>query len=224
MNIFSIDFFEKSISLVKEAFKFKKYKLMDKWATVLLIIFMLPLIVSSVFLAGTLIISAFFVKIIQTPVNYLKSLVNSEGKEVKHATQFIIYFISWPLVFVLYVVSSFLLIYEYILYAVLACICYAWSLGGFKFHVFVDTYDDISIEVAGKYNIIPLIVYCSIAGLLTIIIPLILNISDYIRLWNLYLEEHFRVSHFVEWMGVNSIFSLLYSYILLCNRPKQISE
>ena len=223
MNLFNIDLFQKTLDLMKETLKLKKYKAMHKCFAVFIFIFMLPLVALSFIVSANLFCLSFFLQIIQSPVESLKSLVNSEGKEVKHATQFIIYFISWPLIFMYYVIVALLRVYAYIEYAVLSCLNYAWTLGGFRFHLFVDKSEDISIEVNEKYNNAWLIIYIVIMAIITFLVPLIKGVDLFIDLYTIYSEEYFFeyfIPELIECISFGMLFSLFYSYIGFCPRPK----
>ena len=77
---------------MKEAFKMRKYKAMPKALAVFVAILMAPIMITAILLSAALIVLTFMFKVVQTPIHYLKGILNSEGKEVHPATQFIIYF------------------------------------------------------------------------------------------------------------------------------------
>lgn len=222
MNLFNIDLFQKTLDLIKETLKLKKYKAMPNILAIFVFIFMFPFIVLSFFIAALVLYAAFVIRVLKFPVESLRTLVNSEGKEIKHATQFIVYFISWPFIFVLYIIISFINIYIYVGYALLSCINYLWSLGGFKFHLFAEQADNISIQVNEKYNVTLLIAYVAIMAALVIFIQLIDGINLYIELYEEYNEHLFLEYYFsdlVFYIRLGAIFSIFYGYIGLCPRP-----
>lgn len=151
LNLFDIDYMDKMSALLKESFKFKKYKAMPPALAVFTGLFMLPFVIWSFFVTAALAIECFTFAIIVAPIKFLHNLVNNEGKDVKHATQAIIYIISWPLIFANYAMIAFNLFIILPTYALLSIINYIWTLGGFKFHVFINKSDDIAIDVEGKY-------------------------------------------------------------------------
>ena len=152
MNIFKINFLDKFHKLFTETIKFKKYRALPKAVAVFVHLPMIfvGLVTMVNFLAGALL--SYFFKVLQAPFEYLKGLTNQEGKETKAAAQFIIYFISWPFIFAGYVLISFMIIALHIVYAATSIMAYIWSLGGFKFHVFVEKSDNIEKEVNTNYK------------------------------------------------------------------------
>ena len=148
---FFIDYLTKTTNILKEAFKFKKYKAMPIGLAIFLMLIMLPIAIASIAITIPLYIFGFIFRIIAAPIQHLHDVMHKEGQSVKHATQFIIYFISWGTVFILYCLSAFLLFFNSVCYAILSLLAYLWTFGGFKFHLYADETDDISIEVNGKY-------------------------------------------------------------------------
>lgn len=187
MNLFQIDFLGKMATLLKEAFKFKKYRAMNPALAVFTGIFMLPLVAISFLITAILALLCFAFAVLSAPVKYLHGIVNNEGKEVKHATQAIVYLISWPMVFALYLAMSALLVAILPVYAALSITLYAWSVGGFKFHLFPHTQDDISIETSYHFPPAAMIV----ASFSFFLIPATHAGIKYFNLWLKYLEGTF---------------------------------
>jgi len=227
MNFFKIDFLAKMSALLKEAFKFKKYKAMNPILAVFTGILMLPIVVASFAVTAALAVLGFVFALVAYPVKYLHEIVNGEGKEVKHATQAIIYLISWPLVFGIYAVISFILVLLVPTYALFAFLLYVWSLGGFKFHLFANYTDDISIEVEGRYKILPA-VYVGIGALVTFLIPLIHGIIHYADLYDQYLERMFGQTFFGGiypiYIWIHVTFTVLYTLIGFARFPRKKPE
>ena len=224
MNLYETDFLQKLSNLMKEAFKFKKYKAMSPALAVFTGIFMLPIVAISFACAAALWCLGFAFAILTTPVKYLHQIVNTEGKEVKHATQAIVYLISWPVVFFLYVWMSVLLLLIFPTYAALSFFTYVWTLGGFKFHLFVNQTDDIAIEVKGTYNALP-VAFVIVGAVLLILIPLIHGIALYIDMYEDYLERYYlaaMISLYARYVAAHSLFAILYSLIGFGPRPKTI--
>ena len=224
MNLFNVDFLGKAIRLMKEALKFKKYKAMPIVAAVFVGLFMFPFMVTAFLLWTTLLLIAFVFKIIVSPINYLHSILTNEAKQISAAGQFAIYLISWPIVFVYYVVVSVLLILIYIQYALLSIINYLWTLGGFKFHVFIDREDDISIEVKERYDMPSLLIYLIISGCISVLFPLIHGIIIYSQLYSNYQENLFNLGYIYLYVEIQSLFTIVYGYIVLCTRPKKVEQ
>ena len=223
MNLFKIDFLAKMSTLLKEAFKFKKYKAMHPALAVFVGLLMIPVVAASFVAVAVLASLGFVLAVISSPIKYLHSIVNEEGKQVKHATQAFIYIISWPLVFMLYAVVSLLLVLIMPAYALTAFLTYVWTLGGFKFHLFVSEDDDISIEVKGRYLALP-IVYVCIGAVAILVIPFIHGLVHYMDLYKYYLEGTFVQSFFGGiypiYQLIFNVFSLLYTLIGFVRFPK----
>lgn len=222
MNLLSTDYLSKVTSLLREAFKFKKYEAMHPFLAVITGITMIPFVAISLILSAFLIIDCFLFKIAKLPIDFLHNLVNQEGKEVKHATQFIIYFISWPLIFVLYALISFMLLWISIAYAIVSCIIYIWTLGGFKFHLYANEADDISIEVNGRYNALAIVYVCVQAAIL-LFIPIIHGTVLYADLYYNYMEQYFSsdfAAAYNIYYRLGVAFAFFYSLIGFAPRPK----
>ena len=235
MNFPSVDFIKGTTNLIKEVAKLKKYKAMSPALAILTAVFMLPLIALSVALAGLLYIFGFFFKTAMLPTDYLHHIVHQEGQTVKHATQFIVYFISWPTLFLCYAVVSATLSFLNVLYALFSCVLYLVSLGGFRFHVFLVDDLDISINVTGKYNILIPIIFISLAAIIYLLIPFAQTISYYFVDMSKESRKYFFENDFdyvlesmfntfkayllgVSWKGM--IFSVLYSAFCFVPFPR----
>ncbi len=224
MSFFEIDYLQKMTDLLKEAFLFKKYKAMNKILAVFTGIFMLPIVIASFFAVAWFASLAFLFSIFSAPVKYLHEIVRDEGKEVKQFTQLVVYLISWPTVFSLYVLMSFLLILLIPAYALLSFLLYVWSLGGFKFHLRLNKIDDLSIEVNQTYFALPL-VFIVLSCITAISAPLIHGIILYADLYQDYLEHLFLEIFFVDVFPIyiwgHSMFATLYSLLGFARRSKK---
>ena len=223
MNLFKIDFLEKLKTLLKEAFKFKKYKAMPPAVAVFVGITFIPFVISSLMLAGTFAVLAFIFKIISYPFEFLRGLTNNEGREVKHATQFIIYFISWPLIFFGYVMISFILVAIAVIYALLTINTYIWSLGGFKFHVLITKAENIEITVNREYEPGTYIGYLAAwYGLLLIFIIVDLVVTLQYNNSNPYFFYPHGMLVFLPYgLSIIELFTILYTFIGFGPRPKE---
>jgi hypothetical protein len=223
MQTIQIDFLAKISTLLKEIFKFKKYKAMHPALAVFTGILMLPFVVASFAVIGAYACLAFTFAIISSPVKYLHEILFAEGQKIKHLSQGIIYLISWPLVFAWYVVVSGYYIVLNLLYAVISILAFIWSLGGFKFHLFPQCAEDISIEVQGRYKVLPA-VYVIVALIVLVLIPIGHGIGLYNVLWLEYWEDQFTEiffsTHYPPYIYVHILFSILYSLIGFARFPK----
>ena len=218
MNLVQINYLDKLSQLLREAFKFKKYKAMHPALAVFAGILMIPFVLASFSVAAAFAVLAFSFSVCTSPVKYLHTLVNQEGKEVKHATQAIVYLISWPFVFFLYAVMAVLLLMIIPTYALLSILLYVWSFGGFKFHLFMTETDNISIDVSKKYLAVPLI-FVIVGYLMVAIIPFIhwmIGHTSYAMqeqyLADIY-DRLFPSQVYSVYFGVYSSFAFVYSLI-----------
>lgn len=220
MNLFNIDYLNKTSVLLKEAFSFKKYKAMHPAFAIAVGIIMIPFVLFSLFVTVFLALLSFTFKTLKTPIDFMHSLMREEGQNVKHATQFIIYLVSWPLIFFLYAISSFLILQITLAYALLSLTAYIWTLGGFKRHLFVSDYSDISIEVNGKYRCLLPTIFLIVSGILLIILPAIHGTVHYISLWVDYREHLFSLDFYDGYCNLSLLFSAIYSFVVFAPNPK----
>lgn len=221
MNFFENDYTQNATELVKEALKFKKYKAMHPVLAVFTGIFMLPVVAVDAVFAALLYVFGFLFNIMSTPVKYLHDVLSTEGKDIKHATQFILYWISWPIVFIGYVLLSLTVFTLNLFYAVTAIFAYIWSLGGFKFHVSAEKSKEIEINVWGRLFIIPLI-YVIVCAIVVVAVPLVLTIVDCVDYGVQEIQYFFEflISHCMNFALYALPFSILYSAIAFCPHPR----
>ncbi len=124
-------------ALVKETFTFKNFKRMGGNKALLSTIAVFPFILIytlTLLQYGVLII---LYKFINTPCDYLNLFLKSESKDVKAATQVIIYLIGFPLVFAIKAISAFLFFGMFILHFVANILGYFATIGGITFSPFI---------------------------------------------------------------------------------------
>ena len=226
MEMFDIKYLYATTALLKEAFTFKKYKAMGIPSAVLSGLIVSPFVALSFIVAFITYLFSFFFEIAKNPLNFFFNVVHNEGQEVKHGTQVVVYLISWPVISFLYLLLSFSLILLSLLYAVLACLTYIWSFGGFKFHLFVKDAQNISIKVKNNYKPVWLILFIVIALVLLIGVPLFRVIYTFIDLgadfdeitWEVFKEvfKYFFFDTFHWYL----LFVALWSLIFLCPKPE----
>lgn len=220
MNLFEIDYFKGVLNLVKEAFTFKKYKAMHPVLAVLTGLFMIPFVVNSLLNTALLLVLTALLKVVKAPIDYLKDLTSSQGEKVHPATQFIIYFFSWPLIFVLYAVNALFVLVINILYASTSFNYYVWTLGGFKFHLLVKEQEDFVIEVNNNYSKGLIITFICVALAIFVVAPVIEGVITYIVLYMNWMEQNFNfVLIYGKYLFIGIVFTMLYSLIGLAPRP-----
>ena len=123
--------------LIAEAKRGVRFQGMGSAKKVLLIIGLIPLIVYTFFSVVSYYVLLFFYKGFTAPLEYLHRIVKDESKDVKHATQFAVYWIAFPFVFFLYVMQSFAAFMFYFQWFGLMVCMYLVTLGGVKFQPFL---------------------------------------------------------------------------------------
>ena len=130
--------YQKAIKgLIAEAKQGLRFQELDTTRKVLLIIGLVPLIILTALLVAEYYILLFFYKGFAAPLDYLHKLVKDEAKDVKHATQFAIYWLAFPFIFFLYVLQSFAAFLFYFLWFEVMVSMYLVTLGGVKFQPFL---------------------------------------------------------------------------------------
>jgi len=223
---FSINFVERATAVLKEAVQLKKYKAMPLVFAIIVGIFMLPVVAVSAILAALVYVLGYLFSVVSLPLQSLHKLLHEEGQSVKHATQFLVYLVSWSFVFTAYAFLTFLMVTLTVLYSLFSIFTYLWTLGGFKFHLFA-TEEDIAVEVDGKYNILIPIIFIAIMGVLLLVVPLVTSVVFLIKekpditfklLVNLFkLKLH-------ETDNLRFLVSVVYSAIMFAPLPKKTEE
>ncbi len=138
-------------ALLKEAFKFKKYKKLNLPLKILTIIVEIPFIVASLLMVGAFYVYYCVFNIITDPIEYVKSIIRCEGKDVKHATQFIIYFFGFPFVVLATIFISFLTLFLALCFFFASLYGEIATLHGFKFQPFINSAsEDFEVDVSDK--------------------------------------------------------------------------
>ncbi len=214
-------------AVIREAQKLKKYKAMHIAFAIVIGVLMLPIAVAALGLAVALYILGYLYSVISTPTKKLHELLRNEGRDLKHATQFIIYFISWGFVFSAYAVLFGFAVVLNILYSLFSILAYICTLGGFKFHVFVCD-EDISVDVEGRYHIAVLIVYVAVMGALIVLLPLFKGIGFAADLPKgvLTFKLFFQIwwSQIVAAGDLRAVFSAIYSAFVFAPLPRKKAE
>ena len=148
------------LDLAKETFALRNYKRMHIACAILAAIVMLPFILSYAFymlLYGLLVI---VYKLAASPADHLLAFVKGEGKEVKHATQAVIYLIGFPFVFFLKALLAILIFVISIVHFLTSIAGYIATLGGITFSPFVvNLVDRNKSEQAPAYATVPVILF-----------------------------------------------------------------
>ncbi len=225
---FTVNFMQSTSAVWKEAAKLKKYKAMPLGLAIATGVLMLPVAIASAIVAVIVYVLGYLFSVISLPTQRLHKLLHEEGQSVKHASQVIIYLLSWGFIFSAYAALTFFLVILTILYTVFALLSYVWTLGGFKFHVFAGE-EDISVDVDGKYPIWMPIAYIAVMGVLLILLPLIKTITiaaDFPK----GMEDAFKLFMQIFKMQIRSLsnwrflFSVVYTAVVFAHFPKKKEE
>ena len=124
--------------LFAEARRGIRFEEMNIIGKIMAVFGLLPFIILSAFSAAGFYVTLFFYKALTAPIEFLHKTVREEGQQVKHATQVIVYWIGFPLVFFLYAFVAFLTIGFYFQWFFLMLLIYITTLGGVKWQPFVS--------------------------------------------------------------------------------------
>lgn len=136
--------------LRNEAKKNVQFKKLTPTKRVLAIIALIPLIVSTFFSFISYYVTLFFYKGIISPLDFLHKLVRTEGQEVKHATQAIIYWIAFPFIFFFYALNSLYAVMFYFSWFGLMLNTYLVTLGGVRWQPFMTDAKYEEVELVSK--------------------------------------------------------------------------
>lgn len=174
--------------LLTQAFKDNRFKGMDKWLQVVIKIGLIPLYILTFFSLAWYYVTLFFYRGITSPVEYLHRIIKDEAKDVKHATQFAIYWLAFPFVFFLYVLKSMASIMFYFLWFSLMLCVYLVTLGGVRFQPFLMdvTFEEENYDLIKKPGLVGTMVFTGILYFFyllflmgVIVVPQIMPIGQY---------------------------------------------
>ena len=209
-------------NMLREILSFKQYKRMNILFRVLVTIVELPFIVC--FLAYLLVFYVYYVlfSMVDEVVEYLKRFVNDEGKEVKHATQFIVYFFGFPVILIGKIFTSIFTIFIFLSYLLASLFGEVITLHGFKFQPFISkANDDYSLEVSEEKISVGRLLVFVIIGLVLLVGCNVLYYIGLVDLSKNGTSEILTISLFVA-LGYE-IFTILFS-VLGFNKKKEIEK
>ena len=177
-------------NMILELLKFKQYKRMHLAFKILVAILELPFILILLLSVGSFYLTYAIFRSISEPIDYINNLIKEEGKEVKHASQFIIYFFGFPVILIGTIFTSgltFFIFFEFLFSSIFGEVV---SLHGFKFQPFISqTDDDFSISISEeKFQLWRPLTFVIIGGIFLIIqiVLLILCYVDWGEFYHLY--------------------------------------
>jgi hypothetical protein len=168
-----VDFRLRFHSLVDESFSFKKYKALGSkvWAIVAFIS-VLPVFLVYCLLIALYALNLFFYSLVSSPVDYLDGLMKERGDGLTGAGQFVVYLVSWPLVFMLHVFMSLFSAFFYVQYFLLMVVGFVWTFGGITFYPSIATAGEPSKEPVTINKIFAMVV--SVANIVIFITCMVL--------------------------------------------------
>ena len=224
---FSVNFMQRTSAVLTEAAKLKKYKAMPLGLAIATGVLMLPVAIVGAVFAVLLYVLGYLFSVISLPTQKLHKLLHDEGQSVKHATQFIIYGLSWTFVFSAYAALTFFMIVLTVLYSIFSILAYICTLGGFKFHVFA-TEEDISVDVDGTYNVLVPVIFIAGIAVLLILLPLIktvVEIAKYDLKATFKMIMEMLKTQIVAARGWRFLFAAVYSLAVFAPNPtKKVEE
>ena len=177
-------------NMILELLKFKQYKRMHLAFKILVAILEFPFILLLLLSVGSFYLTYAIFRSISEPIDFINNLIKEEGKEVKHASQFIIYFFGFPVVLIGTIFTSgltFFIFFEFLFSSIFGEVV---SLHGFKFQPFISqTDDDFSISISEeKFKLWRPLTFVIIGGIFLIIqiVLLILCYVDWDEFYHLY--------------------------------------
>ena len=177
-------------NMILELLKFKQYKRMNLAFKILVAILEFPFILLLLLSVGSFYLTYAIFRSISEPIDFINNLIKEEGKEVKHASQFIIYFFGFPVILIGTIFTSgltFFIFFEFLFSSIFGEVV---SLHGFKFQPFISqTDDDFSISISEeKFKLWRPLTFVIIGGIFLIIqiVLLILCYVDWDEFYHLY--------------------------------------
>ena len=177
-------------NMILELLKFKQYKRMHLAFKILVAILEFPFILLLLLSVGSFYLTYAIFRSISELIDFINNLIKEEGKEVKHASQFIIYFFGFPVILIGTIFTSgltFFIFFEFLFSSIFGEVV---SLHGFKFQPFISqTDDDFSISISEeKFKLWRPLTFVIIGGIFLIIqiVLLILCYVDWDEFYHLY--------------------------------------
>ena len=177
-----MNYYEKIKNINAQIFSFVNYKKLCLPLKIACAIAMIPMSLISLVLIGLYYLTLVVYYCIKSPLDYLQNYIREEGKEVKHATQFIIYFIAFPTIFFANVILSIISIFFFIYNLLINIFAYLATLGGIDYIPFLfDTKERNNDEIK-HMGFVTTIIYASINFVLFIVtiatsLPLLIIVS-----------------------------------------------
>ncbi|MBE6131767.1 MAG: hypothetical protein E7180_00030 [Erysipelotrichaceae bacterium] len=174
-----MNYYESLKKLNAQLFAFINYKKLNLPLKILSIIALLPFILVTIIYIGLYYLTLVVYYCIKSPIDHLQNLIRNEGKEVKHATQFIIYFIGFPFIFFANVILSIISCFFFIYNLFINIFGYLATLGGINYNPFLFNAKERNNEEIRHMAFIPSVVYIGV-NLLLFVLLIVLGILYYV--------------------------------------------
>ncbi len=156
--------------LVRESCLFRTFNRMAFLPAAICFLIALPFIL--VYVAGLLIYGSILIlfKLLNAPTDYIHGFLKSEGKEVRHLTQAVIYAIGFPAIFALKFLTGFLVFILFIVHMLVSIIGFVATLGGITFAPFLlDPVDRTVERDESEYSQVPLTCFIAFGMVLLVL-------------------------------------------------------
>lgn len=134
---------------IKEFFEFKQFKRIPVGLAVVAGILLSPFLLSFIFMIPAFYILQFCYKIVSAPADFLLRNLRDESDET--AVKAVVYFIGYPIVFLMKVALSAFSVEFFVMYFFFMLFGYIYGCGGIKFQPFIfEATTDCSAHLEGK--------------------------------------------------------------------------
>ena len=176
-----MNYYEHIKRLNAQIFAFTNYKKLNLPLKILCGIATLPFSITCLIVLGLYYLLLVLYYCIKSPLDYLHGFVKNEGQEVKHATQFIIYFIAFPVIFIANIILSLISCLFFIYNLFINIYGYLATLGGINYIPFLFDDKVRNDDEIKTMNFIPTIIYGAI-NLVLFIASIFFVAIDYLHI------------------------------------------
>ena len=114
-----------------------QYKRLPETTNILVFIGVFPFVIMSALAFAFYAVLSFFYNALASAVIYLEKWVEDKKKDVKHATEAVLYFVTMPWIFFCNVLLSIGAVFFYFLWFFAQCVLYIATLGGIKWQPYI---------------------------------------------------------------------------------------
>lgn len=197
-------------NMILELLKFKQYKRMNLCFKILIAILEIPFALALLINVGLFYLTYALFRLISEPIDFIKNMIKEEGKEVKHASQFIIYFFGFPIVLLGTIFVSILTFFIFSFFLFSSIYAEVVSLHGINLQPFISqASDDFSLSLSEeKFKLWRPLVFLIISGIILIVLFIF-----YILLYTDLAPYYQLFSYFVSLIFIFELFVFVYSLL-----------